>query len=110
MAYDERLADRVRELLADESGLAERKMFGGLAFLLDGNMAVGLSGDELMVRVGAEGMDEALAREHVRPFEMSGRPTRGFVLVAPEGVRTKRQLAAWVGRGVTFARGLPPKG
>lgn len=110
MAYDEHLAERVRAELAGERAVSDRKMFGGLAFLLDGNMAVGLSGDELMVRVGREGTEEALARPHTRPFEMSGRPTKGFILVAPEGVRTKRQLAAWVRRGVEVARGLPPKG
>ena len=111
MAYDEAFAFRVRELLADERGVTERAMFGGLAFLLDGNMAVGLSGSgELMVRVGADATDEALGRPHTRLFDMTGRPMRGWILVAPEGVRTKRQLGGWVRRGVAFARALPAKG
>ena len=110
MAYDEDLANRVREQLADQEGVAEKQMFGGLAFLLDGNMAVGLSrGGELMVRLGPDGADEALERPHTRLFDMSGRPMRGWILVATEGVRTTRQLSAWVRRGVAFARTLPPK-
>jgi len=78
---------------------------------LNGNMAVGLSGGgELMVRVGPDGTDAALARPHTRLFDMTGRPMKGWILVAPEGMRTRRQLAVWVSRGVAFARTLPPKG
>jgi TfoX N-terminal domain len=111
MAYDEEFAHRVREQLADEDGVTEKAMFGGLAFLLHGNMAVGLSGGgELMVRVGPDATDDALARPHTRLFDTTGRPMRGWILVAPEGVKTKRQLGAWVSRGVQFARSLPPKG
>jgi hypothetical protein len=110
MAYDEDLAQRVREQLADEPGMTEKAMFGGLAFLLDGNMSVGLSGAELMVRVGPDATDDALARPHTRLFDMTGRPMRGWVLVAPEGVGGDGELAAWVRRGVRFARSLPPKG
>jgi TfoX/Sxy family transcriptional regulator of competence genes len=111
MAYDEDFAHRVREQLAEESGVTEKAMFGGLAFLLNGNMAVGLSGGgELMVRVGPDATDDALARPHARLFDMTGRPMKGWILVAPEGVRTKRQLGGWVQRGVKFARTLPPKG
>jgi hypothetical protein len=110
MAYDEDLAQRVREQLADEPGMTEKAMFGGLAFLLDGNMSVGLSGAELMVRVGPDATDDALARPHTRLFDMTGRPMRGWVLVAPEGVGSDGELAAWVHRGVAFARSLPPKG
>ena len=110
MAYHEDLAHRVREQLAGESGVTEKAMFGGLAFLLDGNMAVGLSsGGELMVRVGPDGTDAALARAHTRLFDMTGRPMRGWILVAPEGIKTKRQLASWVSRGVQYARTLPAK-
>jgi hypothetical protein len=110
MAYDEDLANRVREQLADESGITEKKMFGGLAFLLHGNMSVGLSsGGDLMVRVGAEATDAALSRPHTRLFDMTGRPMKGWILVAPEGVRTKRELGAWVQRGLGYARSLPPK-
>ena len=110
MAYDEGLAQRVREALAGEPRVTEMAMFGGLAFLLAGNMAVGVAGDELMVRVGADGRDEALGQPHVRVFDMSGRPMKGWVLVAPEGLATASQLHEWVRRGVTFARSLPPKG
>jgi TfoX N-terminal domain len=105
------LRHRIRELLADENGLREKAMFGGLAFLLDGNMAVGVTSTaELMVRVGPDGTDDALARPHTRVFDMSGRPMSGWIIVAREGVNTKRQLAAWVDRGVQFARTLPAKG
>jgi len=109
MAYDEALAERVREQLAAEPAISEKAMFGGLAFLLEGNMAVGLSGDELMVRVGPDASDDALARPHTRPFDMTGRPMKGWILVAPEGVAEDDDLAAWVARGVDFARSLPPK-
>jgi hypothetical protein len=111
MAYDEDLANRVREQLAAESGVTEKAMFGGLAFLLGGNMAVGVSGaGGLMVRVGADGTEEALAQPHARPFEMSGRPVKGWVRVATEGVEGDDELAAWVRRGTAFARSLPAKG
>ena len=110
MAYDHDLADRIREQLAGESGVTEKAMFGGLAFLLRGNMAVGISGDELMVRVGPDASEEALARPHTRVFDMTGRPMKGWILVARDGVRTSRQLAAWVDRGTQFAGSLPPKG
>jgi TfoX/Sxy family transcriptional regulator of competence genes len=110
MAYDEDLADRVREQLADEDAVTEKEMFGGIAFLLGGNMAVGVSRNDLMVRVGKEHGDEALDEPHVRPFDMTGRPMKAWVLVAPEGVQTDAELAAWVARGVAFARSLPAKG
>jgi hypothetical protein len=111
MAYDEELAHRVRELLAGEDAVTEKAMFGGLAFMLRGNIAVGLSGSgELMVRVGPEGSDEALARPHTRVFDMTGRPMQGWILVAPEGVATDSELSEWVRRGVDFAATLPPKG
>ena len=110
MAYDEHLAARVREQLAAERGLAEKAMFGGVAFLLDGNMAVGLSGDELMVRVGPDHSDDALARPHTRPFDMTGRPMKGWILVGPDALSAERELAGWVSEGVAFARSLPPKG
>jgi TfoX/Sxy family transcriptional regulator of competence genes len=110
MPYDEDLANRVREQLSDQDGMTEKQMFGGLAFLLAGNMAVGLSGSgELMVRVGPDGTEAALAEPHTRLFDMTGRPMRGWILVAPEGVSTARQLSAWVRRGLEFARTLPPK-
>src|SRR5215218_6982270 len=107
MAYDEQLAERVRDQLADVHGITEKAMFGGVAFLLEGNMAVGLTGDELMVRVGRDDSDDALARPHTRPFDMTGRPMKGWILVAPDGVAGDRELAAWVAQGAGFARSLP---
>ncbi len=109
MAYDEGLAQRLRDALMDETGLTERRMFGGVAYMLDGNMAVGVSGDELMVRVGLDRFDEAVARPHARIFDLSGRPMKGWVLVAPEGTVDDANLADWIELGVSFARSLPPK-
>lgn len=109
MAYDEGLAQRLREALADENGLSERRMFGGIAFMLDGNMAVGVSGDELMVRTGPDRVDEVLAHPHARIFDMSGRPMNGWVLVAPPGTADDADLASWLELGASFARSLPPK-
>jgi TfoX/Sxy family transcriptional regulator of competence genes len=110
MAYDEDLANRVRELVAANERLTEQKMFGGLAFLIGGNMAVGVSGQGgLMVRVDRAETEALLAKPHARPFEMSGREMKGWVRVDPQGVRTKRQLEPWVRRGVSYARSLPPK-
>jgi hypothetical protein len=110
MSYDEALAHRIREQLAEERGVSERAMFGGLAFMLAGHMAVGISSSgELMVRVGPDAYEQALARPHTRIFDMTGRPMKGWILVAEKGFATKRQLAPWVRRGVDFARTLPPK-
>ena len=111
MAYDEDLANRIRELTADEPGVTEKKMFGGLAFLIGGNMAVAASGQGgLMVRVDPGETDALLEKPHARPFEMRGRGMQGWLRVDDEGVRTKRQLEPWVKRGVAYARSLPPKG
>jgi TfoX/Sxy family transcriptional regulator of competence genes len=110
MAYDEDLAHRLRELLADEDGITEKKMFGGLAFLLHGNMSVSASRNGgLLVRIDPADTDAALTRPHVALMTMGGRTMDGWVTVAPEGLTTKRQLAAWVTRGVAFAKTLPPK-
>jgi TfoX/Sxy family transcriptional regulator of competence genes len=110
MPYDEDLADRIRELVAGERGVTEQRMFGGLAFLVGGNMAVAASGQGgLMVRVQPEETDALLAKPHARPFEMRGREMQGWLRVDPEGVRTKRQLTPWVKRGVAYARSLPAK-
>jgi TfoX/Sxy family transcriptional regulator of competence genes len=111
MAYDEDLANRIRELVADTPGVAEKKMFGGLAFLVGGNMAVAASGQGgLMVRIDPDETDALLRKPHAGPFEMRGRPMDGWLRVDAEGVRTKRQLEPWVKRGVAYARSLPPKG
>ena len=111
MPYDEELADRIRELLAGERGITEKRMFGGLAFLVHGNMAVSASGQGgLLVRVDPEETDRLAARDHVRRFQMRGRPPMdGWLRVDDPGVRTQRQLASWVKRGVAYARFLPPK-
>jgi hypothetical protein len=111
MAYDEDLAGRIRELISLEPGLTEKKMFGGLAFLIDGHMSVAASSKGgLMVRVEPAETDALMQKAHVGPFEMRGRAMDGWVRVAAEGVRTKRQLEPWVRRGVRYARSLPPKG
>lgn len=109
MAYDEGLAERLRELLADEQGLSEKKMFGGLAFLLHGNMCCGVTGEELMLRLGAEAGAAALAEPHARPMDFTGRPLTGFVYVGTPGFESDEDLEAWVARAVGFARTLPPK-
>ena len=111
MAYDEDLANRIRELIATEPGLSEMRMFGGLAFLVGGHMSVGVSGQGgLMVRADPEQTDALLEEPHARPFEMRGRAMRGWLRVDEEGVRTQEQLEPWVRRGVAYARSLPPKG
>jgi hypothetical protein len=111
MAYDEQLANRLREELADQDAVTEKAMFGGLAFLIQGNMAVSASRHGgLMTRVGPDASEDALAHEHTELIVMRGRPMAGWIYVAPEGVKTRRQLSAWVRRAVDFARTLPPKG
>jgi TfoX/Sxy family transcriptional regulator of competence genes len=111
VAYDEDLANRIRELLADQSGVTEKKMFGGLAFLIGGNMAVSASGQGgLLLRVDPDETGALLAKPHAQPFEMRGRAMQGWLRVDAEGVKTKRQLEPWVKRGVAYARSLPRKG
>ena len=110
MAYDEDLANRIRELLGAQKGIEEKRMFGGLAFLINGNMSVAASGrGGLMVRVPPDETAKLLTREHVEPMVMAGRETRGWLRVSAEGVKSKRQLQSWVSRGVDYARSLPPK-
>ena len=110
MTYYTELAHRIRELIAPERGVEEKRMFGGLAFLINGNMSVAASGrGGLMVRVPPDETDKLVGREHVEPMVMAGRETRGWVRVSIDGVRTKRQLQSWVSRGVDYAKTLPPK-
>src|SRR5438067_12786912 len=110
MAYDEDLAERIRVLVADESDLDERKMFGGLAFLIGGNMAVAASGQGgLMVRVDPERGDKLISTTGARPMEMRGRPMSGWLRVDADDVRLERQLAKWVTLGITYAKSLPRK-
>ncbi len=110
MAYDEKLADRIRALVAAESGLTEKKMFGGLAFLIGGNMAVAASGQGgVLVRVDPAQSDKLVATTNARLMEMRGRSMQGWLRVGPEDLRTKRQLAKWVELGTAYARSLPAK-
>ncbi|HKX75933.1 MAG TPA: TfoX/Sxy family protein [Acidimicrobiia bacterium] len=109
MAYDQALASEIRMRLGDHPGLSEKEMFGGVAFMIHGNMAVGVSGDDLMVRVGKDAHDEAIARPGARLFDMTGRPMRGWIVVSPEGFGNADDLDAWIDQGVAFAKTLPKK-
>src|SRR5262245_9403255 len=109
MAYDESTAQRVRRVLAGRSDVAEKRMVGGLSFVVSGHMCCGVTGAGLMVRVGARGLARGWARPHVRPMEFAGRRLAGFVCVEPEGFRTSAALAAWVQRGIDFVATLPAK-
>jgi hypothetical protein len=111
VAYDLELAERIREIVRHQDGVTEMRAFGGLAFMINGNMAVSASGQGgLMLRVDPDQNDTLLAKPHTRPFEMRGREMRGWLRVDSEGLRTKRDLERWVARGVSFARTLPSKG
>jgi TfoX/Sxy family transcriptional regulator of competence genes len=110
MPYDEDLVNRLRELLAGEAAITEKKMFGGYAFLLHGHMSISASRNGgALVRIAPAETDAALARPHVTLMTMGGRTMEGWITVAPEGLRTKRELAAWVKRSVAFVKTLPPK-
>ena len=109
MAYDEKLAERVRETLKRRRGVSEKKMFGGLAFLVNGHMACGVQGEDLMVRVGPDDYDEALKKVGARPMDFTGRPLKGMIYVGPRGYRRAPSLKAGVERGCSYVRSLPPK-
>jgi TfoX/Sxy family transcriptional regulator of competence genes len=109
MPYDEGLAYRIREMLGNQPGLEEKKMFGGVGFMLRGNMACGVYKESLVVRLGPERNDEALARPHARPFDITGKPMKGWVMVAAEGCAEDEDLQSWVRQGVDFALTLPAK-
>jgi TfoX/Sxy family transcriptional regulator of competence genes len=110
MAYDEDLANRIRELVGMEDGLSEQQMFGGLAFLINGNMSVSASGKGgLLLRVDPLESDALLGKPYAQPFEMRGRVMQGWLRIEAEGVQSKRQLERWVARGVAYARSLPSK-
>ncbi|HUP17666.1 MAG TPA: TfoX/Sxy family protein [Acidimicrobiia bacterium] len=109
MAYRKALADEIRARIGDHPGLTERQMFGGIAFMVNGNMAVGVSGEELMVRVGKDAHDEAMSLPGARMFDMSARPMRGWILVGSEGIASDTDLDAWINRGVAWAETFPPK-
>ena len=109
MAYNESFATRVRDVLGEQPGLAEKKMFGGLAFLLNGNMACGVRGEDLMVRLAADEAGAALRERGARPSDMGGRPMKGWLLVAPDGHAEDDDLRRWLDRGLAYAGSLPPK-
>ena len=109
MAYDEGLAQRIREVLDERPDVSEKKMFGGLAFLLHGNMCVGVVGEDLMVRVGPQAHADALREPRARKMDFTGRPMKGFVFVSGDGLGSDADLLRWVERGVRFADALPRK-
>jgi TfoX/Sxy family transcriptional regulator of competence genes len=109
VAYDEALAERVRLLLEGHEVVVEKKMFGGLAFMLNGNMCCGVLKDELILRLGPEGGDLALDEPHTRPMDFTGRPMSSFVVVTPPGIESDDALEAWIDRAVDYASSLPPK-
>ncbi|MFV1991762.1 MAG: TfoX/Sxy family protein [Acidimicrobiales bacterium] len=109
MVYSEDLATRVRALFADDPGVSERKMFGGLCLMVNGNMALGVMEKDLMVRVGPDAYEDALAQPHCRKMDFTGRPMKGMVFVDLEAVESEEDLAAWAARGAEFAGSLKPK-
>jgi hypothetical protein len=110
MAYDHALANRIRAEIGNHPALSEREMFGGIGFMVGGDMAVGVSRDELMVRISPDAYDEALTRPGAHPFDMAGgRPMRGWLLVSPEGIVSEADFSSWVQAGVSHAESLPPK-
>jgi TfoX/Sxy family transcriptional regulator of competence genes len=109
MPYDEDLAARIRDWLARRKSVVEKKMFGGIGFLLNGNLLVGVWKDSLIVRIGPDGTEEALLEPHVRPFDITGKPMKGWVLVDPEGLEDDDRLAGWISRASEFVSSLPGK-
>lgn len=109
MAYDEKLAERIRVAIGKRPSISERKMFGGIAFLQQGHMFCGVADDELMARVGPEAYEASLRQRHVRPMDFTGRPLRGYVFVEASGCRTQAATAEWVERCLAFAKSLPAK-
>ena len=109
MTYNEGLAQRVRVVLEGKSGLEEKKMFGGVCFILSGNMACGILNERLIVRVGPEKYENALKQPHTGKFDITGKPMKGWVMVSPEGYNTDERLSYWIELGVAFALTLPVK-
>ena len=109
MAFNEDLAARVREILAEGGEVDERRMFGGIAFMVRGHMCCGISGDDLMLRLGPDRAERALEEPHVRPMDFTGRPMKGYVYVAPAATRTEARLREWLGLARDFVGTLPPK-
>jgi TfoX/Sxy family transcriptional regulator of competence genes len=109
MAYDEALADRIRDVLGEDPAVSEKKMFGGLAFLYRGLMFIGVSGDKLMARVGKDSYEDSLRRPHAREMDFTGKPMQGYVYVAPPGLEAREDLQFWIQRCKQFVGTLPPK-
>ncbi len=109
MAYDEKLADRIRKVLARRKALTEKKMFGGIAFMLQGNMCCGVLNNGLILRVGPEHAAKALKKPHTRRFDITGRPMKGFIVVLPPGYKADEALRKWVRHAADFASSLPAK-
>ncbi|MBI3304431.1 MAG: TfoX/Sxy family protein [Deltaproteobacteria bacterium] len=109
MPYDKSLAERIRKAIKSQRSVTEKEMFGGIGFMVRGNVACGVIGNEMMVRVGPEGHESALKEPDVRPFDMTGKPSKGWVMVRSGGLKKDADLRRWVKRGVAFALTLPPK-
>lgn len=109
MSYDEGLAERIRVILRDDHRVTEREMFGGIAFMLDGNMICGVIDDSLMARIGPDAYEDALEERHVRPMDFTGQPMRGMVFVDPPGLASGEALEGWIHRSMAYARSLPAK-
>ena len=109
MAYDEGVAQRVREIMEDIPGVTEKKMFGGIAFMVNGNMCSGVVKSELMMRVGADGYENALQQPHAREMDFTGKPMKGFVYVSEKGFETDEDLQGWIDRACQFVATLPVK-
>lgn len=109
MAYDEFLAERVRRTIGRERGITEKKMFGGLAFMLHGNMACGIVGEKLMLRLGEDGAGSAMREPHVKPMDFTGKPIKTMAFIDPEGIEGEGELAHWIDKALAFTRALPEK-
>jgi hypothetical protein len=109
VAYDEALADRIRDGVGARDEVSEREMFGGIGFMVGGNVACGVIGEDLIVRLDPDDAERALTEEHTRPFDFTGRPMKGWIFVSPEGIGSDDDLAGWVDAGADYAASLPPK-
>lgn len=109
MAFSESLAQRIRAVLSSQKGVVEKKMFGGVGFMLQGNLLVGVWKNSLIARLGPAGGEKALTEDYVRPFDITGKAMKGWVLVEPEGIESNKQLVGWIERAMEFVKGLPSK-
>lgn len=109
MPFSTALADRIRKLLGKRAGLTEKKMFGGIGFLVRGNMCCGVHGEDMIVRLSPEQTDAALAKAHTKPFDLTGRPMKGWILVDPKGLGTEAEISHWIATSTAYAESLPAK-